>query len=289
MTGFARISGHGESWIWAWELKTVNAKGFDLRLRMPPGFDAIESEVRARLAKSVARGSCYATLSAQREASSASVRVNTEVLTRLIDILRPMALERGLEGPSLDGLLAVRGVIEVNEREVDEVEEAVKAAVLTGLDQAARDLAGMRRREGAALTEILQRRLDTIAGLTDKAENLPARTPEAIKARLAASIAALMDATGTIDSNRLHQEAMLLAGKADIREELDRLKTHVQASRDLLAAGGAIGRRLDFLAQEFGREANTLCSKANDVSLTAIGLDLKAEIEQFREQIQNIE
>ncbi|WP_245423899.1 YicC/YloC family endoribonuclease [Methylovirgula sp. 4M-Z18] len=289
MTGFARISGHVGNWTWAWELKTVNAKGLDLRLRMPTGFDAIDGDVRARLAKSVARGSCYATLSAQREAPSPTVRVNTDVLAKLIEILHPIALQRGLEGPSLDGLLAIRGVVEMNEDAPAEAETEVSQAILAGLDRAAGDLAQMRRREGEALSQILQHRLDRIALLTNKAEHAPARAPEAVKARLVASVAALIDTNSALDVNRLHQEAMLLAAKADIREELDRLKTHVQASRDLLIAGGPIGRRLDFLAQEFGREANTLCSKANDVSLTAIGLDLKAEIEQFREQIQNIE
>jgi len=161
--------------------------------------------------------------------------------------------------------------------------------MLTSLDTAIAALVASRRAEGEAMATILARRIDTIATLADAADACPARRPEAIKARLAEQVAGLIDASSGLDPNRLHQEAVLLAARADIREEIDRLRAHVGAARELLGKGGPVGRRLDFLAQEFSREANTLCAKAVDVSLTVIGLDLKTEVEQFREQVQNVE
>jgi uncharacterized protein (TIGR00255 family) len=184
----------------------------------------------------------------------------------------------------------VRGVVEADEADEDETElTAVAEAILKTLDQAIAALVAARRAEGAALGAVLAERLDGIAALTQAADDNPARKPEAVRARLAANIADLLGSSRGFDEARLHQEAILLAAKADIREELDRLKAHVAAARALLAQGGAVGRRLDFLAQEFGREANTLCAKANDVSLTRQGLELRAQIEQLREQAQNVE
>lgn len=290
MTGFARVGGASGAWRWAFELKSVNAKGLDLRLRMPPPFDRIEAEARARLGKVLARGTCFATLSAQREGSASAPRIDEQALAALSVAAKAAAERAGLAPPTMDGLLAVRGVVEVSEALDDEAAVATACAgVLTSVDEALAALLVARKAEGEALTAVMRERLDGIEALTLAADANPARKAEAVKARLAESVAALMEQGRGFDENRLHQEAILIASKADIREELDRLKTHIAAARALIDEGGAIGRRLDFLAQEFSREASTLCAKANDVSLTAQGLELRAQIEQFREQAQNIE
>jgi len=192
--------------------------------------------------------------------------------------------------PRLDGILALRGVIEVaDEDEREEDRRAAEAAIGAGFGEALAALVAMRREEGAALNRILSARLDDIAALTRRADAAPGRKPEAIKARLAEQVAALLDQSDRFDADRLHQEALLIASKADIREELDRLDAHVAQAQKLIAAGGPAGRKLDFLSQELNRESNTLCSKSNDIELTNIGLELKSVVEQFREQVQNLE
>jgi uncharacterized protein (TIGR00255 family) len=290
MTGFARATGSSGAWRWAFEIKTVNAKGLDLRLRIPAPFDRAEGEARARLASALARGTCFATMTAQRESPPTQVRIDQKALDAIVGAARAAAAEAGLAPPTMDGLLALRGVVELAETLDDETEvSAACAGALLSLDKALAALAAARRSEGEALAAVLRERLDTIAALTSAADANPARRPEAVRDRLQQSIAALMDSSRGFDENRLHQEAIVIAAKADIREELDRLAAHVAAARTLLDEGGPIGRRLDFLAQELGREANTLCAKSNDVSLTAQGLELRAQIEQFREQAQNIE
>ena len=290
MTGFARAVGARGAWRWTVELKCVNAKGLDLRLRLPGAFDRIEADARALLTKALARGTCFATISAQREGAGVQAQVNDALLAQVALAAKAAAEKFGLAPPTLDGVLAVRGVVEVVEAVDDEATLAAACAgALATLNEAVEALGQARRAEGAALQAVLSERLDAISALTQAADENPARKPEAVRARLAQSIAALMESGRGFDENRLHQEAILLAGKADIREELDRLKTHVVAARALLIEGGPVGRKLDFLAQEFGREANTLCAKANDVSLTQQGLELRAQIEQLREQVQNIE
>jgi len=290
MTGFARAVGARPPWRWTVELRCVNAKGLDVRLRLPSGFESLETEARARLAKALARGTCFAAVSATREGAAAEARVDAAALMKIAAAAREAAAKAGLAPPTMDGVLAVRGVVEMVEAEEDEGSlAAAQAGALASLDEAIAALTAARRAEGTALEAILSERLDAIAALTEAADDNPARKPEAARARLAASVAALMESSRGFDENRLHQEAILIAAKADIREELDRLKTHVAAAKALIAEGGAVGRRLDFLAQELGREASTLCAKANDVSLTAQGLELRAQIEQLREQLQNIE
>jgi len=290
MTGFARAVGAFGAWRWTVELKCVNAKGLDLRLRLPPAFDRIEAEAKTRIGKALARGTCFATIVAQREGGGVTARVDTALMAEIAAAAREAAERFGLAPATLDGVLAVRGVVEVVESVDDEAAMAAAgAAVLASLDDAVAALGQARRTEGAALHAVLSERIDAIAALTQAADDNPARKPEAVRARLAETIAALMGSSRGFDENRLHQEAILIAGKADIREELDRLKAHVAAARALLAEGGPVGRRLDFLAQEFGREANTLCAKANDASLTQQGLELRVQIEQLREQVQNIE
>lgn len=290
MTGFARAQGALGPWSYAWELKSVNAKGLDLRLRTPPNFDAVEMKARAALSGRLARGSVFANLAARRAEEEGAVRVNRAALDRLLAALEGVPLAANLAPPSLDGLLAVRGVVEVVEPEDDEAQRAaLEKDVLACLEDALEALVASRRGEGAALVAVLTDRLTRIGGLAARADALPARQPEAVRERLAQQIARLMETADTLDPARLHQEAVLLAVKADIREELDRLKAHVASAQKLLAEGGPIGRRLDFLSQELGRETNTLCAKSNDSSLTAIGLDMKIEVEQLREQVQNIE
>jgi uncharacterized protein (TIGR00255 family) len=290
MTGFARCHGVSGSYAWAWEIKSVNGKGLDVRLRLPPGWDVVEAPVRAGAAEMLARGSVYGTLSVERQGVVPIVRVNEPVLNAVLATLKDLSNRIAAEPPRLDGILSLKGVIEVlDEDEKEDERRAVEQAVVAGFRGAVTELTAMRRREGAALGQVLTQRLDEIAALTARAEAVPGRKPEAIKARIAEQIATLLDSSSRFDPDRLHQEAILIASKADIREELDRLASHVAQATRLLGDGGAVGRRLDFLSQELNREANTLCSKSNDVALTNIGLELKSVVEQFREQVQNLE
>ena len=290
MTGFARAQGAAGVYAWAWELKSVNAKGLDLRLRLPAGWDAIEAPARAALSKLLARGTISAVLTIDRSGAAPSVRVNEDVLGALVDAAKKAAHRFGVNPPGLDSLLGMKCVIEITDSEEGPEEKlSAEKVVVQGFEQALKELSAMRFREGDALKHILTERIDEIAKLTAAADASPARKPEAIRAKLTEQVKTLLDTGEKFDADRLHQEAVMLAAKADIREELDRLTTHVAAVRKLLADGGPVGRKLDFLAQELNRESNTLCAKANDVSLTAIGLDLKAAVDQFREQVQNLE
>ncbi len=290
MTGFARTSGvHGEL-RWAWELKSVNSKGLDLRFRLPPGREVLEPLLRAAVAKRITRGNVTINLSIQREGAAPQVRVNEEVLTAVIATARELAKRIEAQPPTLDGILGIKGVMEIVETEESEAErDAANSALLKGFDAALADLVAMRGREGDVIGGVLSDRVSEIEKLTKAAEASPSRSLEAIRARLAEQVKELLAASSTLDQERLHQEAALLAAKADVREELDRLHAHIGAARALLKNGGSVGRKLDFLAQEFNREANTLCSKSNDVSLTGIGLELKTAVDQLREQVQNIE
>jgi uncharacterized protein (TIGR00255 family) len=290
MTGFARADGASGFYQWGWELKSVNAKGLELRLRLPPGWDAVEIPVRHKATEVLARGTVYANLTVGRDGIAPVVRVNESVLAAVLDTIGNVAHRVDAAPPSLDGILALKGVIEVSEPEEREEERrAAESAVIAGFATALAGLSEMRRHEGEALRRVLMARLDEIAALAARAEAAPGRRPEAIKARLAEQVALLLDSSDRFDPDRLHQEAILIASKADVREELDRLAAHVAQARRLLAAGGPAGRKLDFLAQELNRETNTLCAKSNDVELTNIGLELKSVVEQFREQVQNLE
>jgi len=290
MTGFARGHGVSGSYSWAWELKSVNAKGLDLRLRLPAGWDAVELPVRNSATQVLARGTVYGTLTVERQGIASVVRVNEPVLAAVLATIKNLAGHVDAAAPRLDGILSLKGVIEVvEEDEREEDRRAAEAAVVGGFRDTLAELAAMRRHEGEALRKVLTQRLSEIAALAARAEIAPGRRPEAIKARIAEHVAMLMDAPNRLDPDRLHQEAVLIASKADVREELDRLASHVAQVGKLIADGGPIGRRLDFLAQELNREVNTLCSKSNDVELTNIGLELKAVVEQFREQVQNLE
>jgi uncharacterized protein (TIGR00255 family) len=290
MTGFARGQGVCGAYVWSWEIKSVNAKGLDLRLRLPAGWDAVEVPARSRAAEVLTRGTIYGTLTAKREGVAPVVKVNEPVLAAVLATVKGLSGRVDAAPPRIDGILSLKGVIEVvDEDEREEDRQAAEAAVIAGFHTTLAELAEMRRREGTSLGQVLSQRLTDIATLATRAEAVPGRRPEAIKVRIKEQIETLLSASERFDPDRLHQEAILMASKADIREELDRLASHVAQGRKLIADGGAVGRRLDFLAQEFNREANTICSKSNDVELTNIGLELKTVVEQFREQVQNLE
>ncbi|AVT77179.1 protein YicC [Rhodopseudomonas palustris] len=290
MTGFARSHGASGPYVFEWELKSVNAKGFDFRMRLPPGWDDIEPPVRKRAAEVLSRGTVYANLTVKRANAVSGIQINQDVLASVLKVASEIAGKVDAVAPSIDGLLGIKGVIEVVEPEADEAEEkAARAAVETAFGDALKSLIEMRKREGASLGAVLAQRLDELEALAKQAEAAPGRKPDAIKARLAEQIAALLDTSDRFDPDRLHQEAIMMATKADIREELDRIASHIAQSREMLAKGGAVGRRLDFLAQEFNREVNTCCSKSIDLELTNAGLAMKNVVEQFREQVQNLE
>jgi uncharacterized protein (TIGR00255 family) len=291
MTGFSRATGEIDGTSIAWELKSVNGKAIEIRLRLPPGFERLEPGVRQALQKCFARGNFQAALSVGRTGGAvAQPVINEAFLKDLAGLAKRLQDQFGTAPASADGLLGLRGVLEQSETlETEETRAALDAAILSAFEHAIAELVKARRSEGDALREVLLGHIDTIEALVAKAEADPSREPASIRARLAEQVALLMDASAVLDEGRLHMEAAFLATKADIREEIDRLKTHVASARALLAAGGPIGRKLDFLAQEFNRESNTLCSKSNAGAITAIGLELKAVVDQFREQVQNLE
>ncbi len=288
MTGFARAAGTSGAHSWAWEVRSVNGRGLDLRVRVPPGFEAVAEAARKRLGGAFSRGTLHVNLSISSDAGPARPRINEATLAGLVAAVGRLPKAAGLAPPSYDALLGVRGVIEVTEEGGDAF-AALEKPLLAGLDAVLRDLKQARRAEGDALEGVIAGQLASIGRLTQEAESHPARTVEAMRARLAAQVQALLEASQALDPQRLHQEAALLAVKADIREEVDRLHAHVAALRLLLEQGGAIGRKLDFLSQEFGREASTLCAKAGDAGLSRIGLELRTVVDQMREQVQNVE
>ena len=259
-------------------------------MRLPPGWDELEALAKKRAGESLSRGTVYANLNVKRTNAVSTIRINEEVLASIVKVAGVLAGKIDAVAPSIDGLLAIKGVIEVVEPESNEAEDkAAKAAAAAAFEQALADLVKMRQREGVTLGQILSQRMDEIEKLAKKAEAAPGRKPEAIKARLAEQIAALLESSERFDSDRLNQEAIMIAAKADIREELDRIASHISQAREMIGTGGPVGRRLDFLAQEFNREVNTCCSKSNDLELTNTGLEMKNVVEQFREQVQNLE
>ena len=288
MTGFARAEGALEHARWHWEVRSVNNRGLDLRFRLPPGLEMMESRWREAVQKRFTRGSITAALTLQREASGAEIRLNE---TALGEVLKAAARVRELTGgepPRVEALLGIKGVLEIAEPE-EGVPEPTQKALTGTLETALEGLVAARRSEGARLQAVLGEQLATIEAQVAVAVASPARTVEAIRKRLCEQVQKLVDAAPALDPQRLHQEAVLLATRADIEEEVKRLTAHVAAARELLAAREPVGRKLDFLAQEFNREANTLCSKSNDGEITRAGLALKTVIDQLREQVQNIE
>jgi uncharacterized protein (TIGR00255 family) len=291
MTGFGRVDAGEGGARWTWELRSVNGKGLDVRLRLPTGLEVLESHCRDTVAGLLSRGNVTVGLSFQKAQGEAVPQINEAALNAFLAALETVHRRVPNAAPvALEGILAQRGIIEWKEPDEDPAErERLLSALKASLAEALQALVDMRRSEGAAIETVLRGQLSQIARLVEAAEAAPSRSKDAIRARLAAQVEALLGTGAPLDAERLHQEAVLLATKADIREELDRLQAHVAAALALLDGGGAVGRRLDFLAQEFNREANTLCSKSNGSELTAIGLELKTVIDQMREQIQNLE
>jgi uncharacterized protein (TIGR00255 family) len=262
----------------------------DVRLRLPPGLERLEADVRKSIADRLTRGNLQVNLSLSIEESRVEVVVNQDALAAVLALRDQLA---GIVDPAplrLESLMAVRGLVEFKEAEENEDAVAARDAdIMIGLETALGDLSDMRRQEGDALGKVLLGHVATIEALTTTVERDPSRSPQQIAARLATQVSMLLDGSSGLDRDRLHAEAALLATKADLREEIDRLKAHVAAARDLISKGGPVGRKLDFLAQEFNRESNTICSKSNAAAVTAAGIELKVVIDQFREQVQNLE
>jgi uncharacterized protein (TIGR00255 family) len=291
MTGFARADGAAGASSWHWEVRSVNGRGLDIRLRVPPGFEGLEPRIREAIGKRITRGSIAVNLSVKRTQGQApQIRLNETALQQVLAALDRLKATVGMGPQNPEALLNIKGVLELVEMEESEAETAARAeAMLTNLDAALDGMVRARSEEGRRLGAIVQEHLATIERLVAAVERSPARAPEAVRQRLKEQVGRLLDAGVALDEGRLYQEAALLATRTDIEEELKRLTAHIVAARELLDSVEPAGRRLDFLAQEFNREANTLCSKSNDPETTRAGLELKAVIEQMREQVQNIE
>ncbi len=291
MTGFARTEGSNDSASWYWEARSVNGKGLDVRLRLPTGTEELEAPVRQRIAQAFKRGNVTVNLALQRRTGGVEIRINAEALAQVVAAAKRIEDALG-PGPAMtpDALLAVRGVLETADaEESEEAREQRNEALIASLETCVVALAEARRSEGTKLASVLHRHVDEIEALIERIAASPARQPETIAARLAALVSRLANAEETLDRDRLHQEAVLIATRIDVEEEISRLRAHILAARELLAEEAAVGRRLDFLAQEFHREANTICSKSNDIDITQAGMALKVVIDQLREQVQNVE
>ncbi|MBX9588409.1 MAG: YicC family protein [Hyphomonadaceae bacterium] len=290
MTGFARADGATGNLSWHWEVRSVNGRGIDIRLRVPPGFEGLEPRIREILGKRIARGSLTVNLSVRRAHGQALIQLNEAALKQVLEALDRLRQAVPVGPPSAEALLGIKGVLELVEAEESDAEVVARTeAMLANLGEALDSMVRARAEEGRRLQAIVLDQLAAIERLVAMIARLPARSPEAVRQRLIEQVGRLLEAGATLDENRLYQEAALVATRADTEEELKRLAAHLSAARDLLQSPEPAGRRLDFLAQEFNREANTLCSKSNDVDTTRAGLELKAVIDQMREQVQNIE
>lgn len=291
MTGFAESRGSHGGLRWRWDARSVNGRTLDLRLRLPPGFEGLESGSRTLVNERFTRGSLQLVLTATAEDSGRGFRVDAAALADAVRIAKRIAEDTGLPAARVDGLLALKGVVVQDEGAALDDDARLKrdAALLDSLKDALDLLAQARAREGAKLQTVLVSEIGEIEQLMDEARVLAADQPRVLRDRMLAQIAELMAPGVSLPEDRIAQEVALLATRADLREELDRLGAHCKEARSLMAGGGPAGRKLDFLAQEFNRETNTLCSKSSDIALTRVGLALKAVIDQFREQIQNVE
>lgn len=291
MTGFARSEGTSGRHRWAWELRSVNGKGLDIRIRLPQGMEHFEADVRRSLGQYVTRGNLQVALTVQTSENRVEAVLNRDALDAVLKLRDELGGDLVDPAPlRLDALLSIRGLVEFKEA-VDDSEAVARrdADIVSGLETAVHALCDMRRIEGDALFRLLSDQITRIEELALQVEADPSRQPEEIARKLESQIAVLLDGSAKLDRDRLHAEVALLATRADLREEIDRLKAHVAAARDLLTLGGPIGRKLDFIAQEFNRESNTICSKSNAVAVTSAGIELKVVIDQFREQVQNLE
>jgi len=290
MTGFARAEGAEGGASWAWEIKTVNSRSLDLRFRLPPGLDRLEPAARTALMAKLKRGNVTANLALKRAEREPKLKLNRAALDEMLAVVSALRRELDAPPPQVEALLRIKGVItEVTEDEDETSRERLDRALLDGFDRALEALEKSRAAEGAKLAAIVRQLIDEIETLAKSAARIAAARPEAVTKRMREQLAELMGAVPGPSEERLAQEIALIVARGDVREELDRLAAHIAAARELVMDGIAVGRRLDFLCQELNREANTLCSKASDLELTRVGLDLKAAIERLREQVQNIE
>ncbi len=289
MTGFARAASGGQGWRWSWEARSVNGRGLDLRVRLPAGLDRLDHHARAAASRRFQRGSVSLLLAIEPDSGPGEVTIDRARLDAYLALEAELRARHGLAPARADGILALRGVVESRERTGAELDEALDAAVLATLEQALDGLAAARAEEGARIVPVLMDLLSEIDALAARARDLAALQPAALRARILQQLAELGAAIPPLAPERLAQEAALLATRADVREELDRLAAHVAQARSLLGGAAQCGRKLEFLAQEFNREANTLCSKSPDLELTRCGLELKAAIDRLREQSANIE
>lgn len=290
MTGFARVGGECEGYQWSWELRSVNGRGLDVRLRLPNGFEGLDAVVRKAAGERLHRGNLTANLQITREAGADKVEINWQTLETLAAAAKRLETEHGAAPATADGLLALRGVLEAAEADDSDADRAKREAEIgKGFAAALGEMIQMRQTEGERLAELVRSQMSEIGSLTEQAGAASANRPEAVQQRLRQQLGDIMDNSAGVSEDRLAQEIAIIASKIDVREELDRLQAHVTAINELLEHNGAIGRRLDFLAQELNREANTLCSKSQDVEVTRIGVELKTVVDQFREQAQNIE
>ena len=289
MTGFARKEGRSGPFEWAWEMRSVNGRGLDVRPRLPSGMEEVEAYIRTETPKHFARGNIQISLQFDQRAQQ-ELRVNQDLLTQVLKQLADLRGTPGTADATLDGVLALRGVLEMQDPEIELTEiEARDQELRSTFDATLSALDLARREEGQRIDEALRDHLKIIETLVAKAESIAAKRPETMRDRLRTQVDELLADRGDIPDERLAQELALLLVKADVSEEIQRLKAHIQSAGDSLASGESVGRRLDFLCQEFNREANTLCSKAGDLALTAVGLDLKVEVDRLREQVQNVE
>ena len=290
MTGFARSDGAAGPLSWHWEVRSVNGRGLDMRLRLPPGHENLEPRVREAVSRRIVRGNVTINLNVRRSEGETRLRLNEGALAQVLVALDTLRTRLETAPPQAEALLAIKGVLEVVEPEEGEAEQQARtSALLAGLAEALDSMVGARAAEGAHLRAIVLEQIAAIERLVAAVAASPARAPEAIRQRLKEQVERLLATGATLDEGRLYQEAALLATRADVEEELKRLGAHIASARELLASRDPAGRRLDFLAQEFNREANTLCSKSTDPETTRAGLELKAVIDQMREQVQNIE
>jgi uncharacterized protein (TIGR00255 family) len=288
MTGFGRVEGAAGAWSWAVEARSVNGRNLEVRFRGPPGFDGLERIAREAAQARFQRGQINVSIQARRATAAGAAKVNRELLQRYVDLAAELVAAGQAAAPTAEGLLALRGVVEIGEEdETPEARAAVEAAMAASLAEALDNLKASRQAEGRNLGAVLVGLVDQIEALAGQAEGEAAEQGPAIRDRFARRLSELLGEAAPPE--RVMQEAAAMAVRADVREELDRLASHVTAARTLMAEDAAAGRRLDFLTQEFMREANTLCSKSATTGLTTTGLALKAAIDQFREQVQNVE
>ena len=290
MTGFGRAQGQFENYNWIWEIKSVNGKGIDIRMRIPSGLDAIDQHIKSSLRKSISRGSVNVSLQLQKDSSEAQVNVNEQALEKLIVVAKAAANKYDLPMPSIDSLLSIRDIVEISEHDDDD--KTIKdrdIALKSSFLEAIQSFIKSRQEEGAATYKMLIDILDEIERLLKEGEEIAAKQPHALKEKFEEKVSNLFSNNQGIDQDRMAQEVVILATKADVKEETDRLNAHIISARKLLNEEGPVGRKMEFLVQELNRETNTLCSKSSSITLTNIGLSLKTAIDQFREQVLNVE